>query len=666
MDKPTELLERMFQKIKNDSSEEEEIPNFLSNMIEENKDLNIASSRNKEIQKIIEILARKNKGNVILIGETGVGKTSIVEQLANRIAKKRVPDFLFDCTIYNLDFNKFISNTGIRGMYEEKISQLRSFLYNTKGVLFIDEIHSVFNHNKYFEPSSDLLSQLKTDLARGKIRIIGTTTLSELGDSIQNDPALSRRIQTVYIQETSYNETLRVLISVKEELESYHEVTISGEAILSCIRCCDSFITDKYFPDKAIEILDLSCSRVRINRYSVMRKIENIQEEKENIFSSINFTDNKKDISKAEKKYNALNLEEEKYNLEYLEEKSLINELSDCRRKIENYQSDLEELKNFDTEYIINNTKEIFSKERNRETELLKKIKIINPSFKLTVYPEDIYESLEDLQIIKKETFSPNYTKLLSKNLNSLFPFILEKEIEKIINGIKTKISNTENTKNNGFLSCFFLFDEENHVTKDLMNSLNETISFNNVKLCEINVINILNTKDQYLFWKEKLNQGHRVFVVNLDKKNINDHFFFNNKNLIQEGKIRNYFGSQCSLAGSILFFRFSSSQIFRNENENQLVKNLVDNEYTKYVDDVLHIPKLQSREKFFLFNHLMKNYKYIICESLKKFLVSRQSSFKKIKEIVFTCKQLLKKQKNNYENKISYDVEKKEIFLSE
>ena len=664
LDKPSELLEKMFEKISYDQNYGE-MPNFLSNMIEECQDLKIITTRTEELRKIIEILSRKNKANVILIGETGVGKTSLVEQLANKISKKQVPDFLLEYTIYSLDFNKLMSNTGIRGMYEEKINQLKNFLYNTKSIVFIDEIHGVFNHNKHFEPNNDLLSQLKTDLAKGKIRLIGTTTIDELGESIQNDPALSRRIQTVYIRETSNYETARIIISIKKELENYHDVNISDEAIKFCLFCCEKFITDKFFPDKAIEILDLSCSQVKLKRYSTIRKLEEIKKEKENInFLPNLFFEEPKEDDVVNKAISNLNNREQEIKTEAFDEEVLLAQFSDKRNQIEKIKEELGEIKEYNFENMILNEGEVLDKEEEKLNLIVKKIKTINPEFKAEITKEDIFETLENLCVIKKAIFQKNYFMTLSNHLISK-TVVLEEQVKLITNSLENKFSIKNKIQKNKLFSMFFLIDDESDLTEELLKVLNDEMSFNNAGICYLNIKDIIiNQKEQHSFWKQKINNGHRIFIIEIDKKNLNQYFFNQNKSLIKEGRNRNVFGTQCSFSGSIFFFKAPNTTSIDKKDET--MSSFFEKEFINSFDDIIAIPKLSKIDKFTIFDKFMPHeLNYLVNESLRKFIVRKESNLDTIKKTVEICKKLLFEHGKENNNNLCYDFEKEEIYIN-
>ena len=236
--------------------------------------------REKETDRIIRILSRKNKNNPCLIGEAGVGKTAIVEGLANMIATRQVPNFLLDKKIYSLDLTSMIAGAKYRGDFEERIkSILDEVKSNTNIILFIDEIHSIVGAGSA-EGAIDAANIMKPELARGDIQIIGATTYTEYKKFIEKDNALERRFQPIIVDEPSRERTISILNGIKEKYENHHNVTINDSAIESAVDLSLRYINDRFLPDKAIDLLDEACAKARIdanNSIFIKKQEDNIK-----------------------------------------------------------------------------------------------------------------------------------------------------------------------------------------------------------------------------------------------------------------------------------------------------------------------------------------------------------------------------------------------------
>ena len=230
--------------------------------------------REKEIERIAQILSRRKKNNPILIGEPGVGKSAIAEGLALRIVEKRVSRALFGKRIISLDMTAVVAGTKYGGQFEERI---RAILTEVKKhpdvILFIDEIHTIVGAGSA-AGSMDAANMLKPALARGEIQCIGATTLDEYRKNIEKDGALERRFQKVLVEPTSPEETLQILRNIKDKYEEHHNVTYTDEALEACVRLTDRYVTDRYFPDKAIDAMDEAGSRIHLTHISVPQEIE--------------------------------------------------------------------------------------------------------------------------------------------------------------------------------------------------------------------------------------------------------------------------------------------------------------------------------------------------------------------------------------------------------
>ena len=238
------------------------------------KKLDPVIGRDDEIRNVIRILSRKTKNNPVLIGEPGVGKSAIVEGLALRIIQKKVSRILFDKRVVALDMTAVVAGTKYRGQFEERIrSILNELQKNPNVILFIDEIHTIVGAGSA-AGSMDAANMLKPALARGEIQCIGATTLDEYRKNIEKDGALERRFQKVIVEPTTAAETLQILRNIKDKYEDHHNVYYTDEALEACVKLTDRYITDRNFPDKAIDALDEAGSRVHLTNVNVPKEIE--------------------------------------------------------------------------------------------------------------------------------------------------------------------------------------------------------------------------------------------------------------------------------------------------------------------------------------------------------------------------------------------------------
>ena len=229
--------------------------------------------REKEIQRIIEILGRRKKNNPILIGEPGVGKSAIVEGLAQLIAEHHTSPMLFGKHIYTLDMTGVVAGTKYRGQFEERLKALMKELEaNPDVIVFIDEIHTIIGAGST-PGSMDAANIMKPALARGTIQCIGATTLDEYRNSIEKDGALERRFQKVQVEPTNNEETLQILRNIKDRYEQHHHVTYTDEALVACVKLTDRYVTDRFMPDKAIDALDETGSRVHLGNAQIPPEI---------------------------------------------------------------------------------------------------------------------------------------------------------------------------------------------------------------------------------------------------------------------------------------------------------------------------------------------------------------------------------------------------------
>ena len=305
--------------------------------------------RDEEIRKIIEILARKTKNNVILLGEPGVGKTAILEGLAERIVKDDVPTILKDKTIYELDMGALVAGAKYRGEFEERLKAVLNKIKESEGkiILFIDEIHLIVGAGRT-DGALDASNMLKPMLARGEIDCIGATTLKEYREYIEKDRALERRFQPVLINEPSVEDTITILRGLKNRFESFHGVKITDGALVAASTLSNRYLTSRFLPDKAIDLVDEACASIKVELASMPakldeleRKIRQLEIEKVALKKESDEA-SKKRLADLEKELSVLLKEDNALKDKWQEEKKQIFEIKNIKEKLEKAKFDLD------------------------------------------------------------------------------------------------------------------------------------------------------------------------------------------------------------------------------------------------------------------------------------------------------------------------------------
>jgi len=267
----------------------------LTQMAEEGK-LDPVIGREQEIERVIQILSRRTKNNPVLIGEPGVGKTAIVEGLAQRIAENKVPEMLKDRRVVSLDLGSLVAGSKYRGEFEERLKKVMDEIRRAGNViLFIDEMHTIIGAGAA-EGAIDAASILKPALARGELQAIGATTLDEYRKHVEKDAALERRFQPIMVEEPKVEEAIEILKGLRDRYEAHHRVEITDEALVAAVRLADRYISDRFLPDKAIDLIDEAASRARLQAYvmppeikEIENRLEEIRKEKEAAVQSQEF-----------------------------------------------------------------------------------------------------------------------------------------------------------------------------------------------------------------------------------------------------------------------------------------------------------------------------------------------------------------------------------------
>ncbi len=265
---------------------------FTTDLIQQAKDgkLDPVIGRQEEIERMIEILGRKRKNNPVLIGDPGVGKTAIVEGLAQLVVSGKVPDYMLNKKILSLDMGRLIAGTKFRGEFEERLKALIDAVKGSNGsfILFIDELHTVVGAGSVEGGSLDASNMLKPALARGELRCIGATTVEDYRKYIEKDKALARRFQTIDVKEPTEEETIKILMGLKPSYEGHHGVKIENEAIEAAVRLSTRYITDRFLPDKAIDLIDEAASRVKFENSFIPSEIIEMHEKVSKLEDEIN------------------------------------------------------------------------------------------------------------------------------------------------------------------------------------------------------------------------------------------------------------------------------------------------------------------------------------------------------------------------------------------
>ena len=308
--------------------------------------INLNIGRDEEIRRVLQILSRRTKNNPILIGEPGTGKTAIVEGLAHRIIRGDVPDNLKNKQIFSLDMGALVAGAKYKGEFEERLKSVVNEVIKAEGsiILFIDEIHTLVGAGKG-EGAMDAANILKPALARGELRSIGATTLDEYQKYFEKDKALERRFQTVMVAEPDTLSTISILRGLKERYENHHKVRIKDEAIIAAVELSNRYITERFLPDKAIDLMDEAAAKLRMERDSVPEELDEISRHLKQLEIEREAIKREKDEPKLQqlnKEIAELKEQETSYKAKWQSEKELVNKIQQNKQEIEQLKFEAE------------------------------------------------------------------------------------------------------------------------------------------------------------------------------------------------------------------------------------------------------------------------------------------------------------------------------------
>ena len=335
---------RQGQKVTSQSSEDtyQSLSKYAINLIESarNGKLDPVIGRDEEIRRVLQILSRRTKNNPVLIGEPGTGKTAIVEGLAQRILRGDVPENLKNKQLFSLDMGALVAGAKYKGEFEERLKSVINEVTKSDGniILFIDEIHTLVGAGKG-EGAMDAANILKPALARGELRSIGATTLDEYQKYFEKDKALERRFQTVMVDEPDTASSISILRGLKERYENHHQVRIKDEAIIAAVELSNRYITERFLPDKAIDLMDEAAAKLRMERDSLPEELDEIERRLKQLEIEREAIKREKDDAKLailNKEIEELREQEKSYKAKWQSEKELVNQIQQNKQEIEN------------------------------------------------------------------------------------------------------------------------------------------------------------------------------------------------------------------------------------------------------------------------------------------------------------------------------------------
>ena len=343
---------RQGQNVKSQSADEnyQSLEKYAKNLVEQARSgkLDPVIGRDEEIRRVLQILSRRTKNNPILIGEPGTGKTAIVEGLAERIVRGDVPESLKNKQLYSLDMGALVAGAKYKGEFEERLKSVIKEVTNANGqiILFIDEIHTLVGAGGG-EGAMDAANILKPALARGELRAIGATTLNEYQKYFEKDKALERRFQTVMVNEPDEVDAISILRGIKERYENHHKVRIQDDACIAAVKLSERYISDRFLPDKAIDLMDEAAAKLRMERDSVPEELDEITRHLKQLEierEAIKRENDQPKIQQLDKEIAELKDKEHNFRAKWEGEKDLVNKIQQDKQEIENLKFEAERM----------------------------------------------------------------------------------------------------------------------------------------------------------------------------------------------------------------------------------------------------------------------------------------------------------------------------------
>ena len=402
----------------------------ITSAVKDNK-IDPVIGRDEEIRNLIRILSRKSKNNPVLIGEPGVGKTAIVEGLAQRIVKGDVPSDLKNKKVWELDLSALVAGAKYQGEFEERFKAVLKEISDSNGdiIMFIDEIHMIVGAGS--NNAMNVGNMLKPMLARGEIRLIGATTLKEYREFIEKDGALERRLQKILVKEPSTVDTLTILRGLKERFEVFHKVTIRDNALIAAVNLSDRYITDRFLPDKAIDLVDEACATIKMQMNSVPQSLDTINREIMTLEIEHQALKKEKDevsknrVKEIEEKMEKLKSEQDELRMKWEDEKKLNDLINDKKSKLEDLRFRLEKAEN---EYDLNEAAKIKHGEIPKVEQELSQLKLTMQNTVLS----DVVDENSIAEIVSRWTNVP-VSKLVSGEKEKLLS--LKDNLKKRVKG---------------------------------------------------------------------------------------------------------------------------------------------------------------------------------------------------------------------------------------
>ena len=343
---------RQGQNVKSQSADDnyQSLEKYAKNLVEQARSgkLDPVIGRDEEIRRVLQILSRRTKNNPILIGEPGTGKTAIVEGLAERIVRGDVPENLKNKQLYSLDMGALVAGAKYKGEFEERLKSVIKEVTNANGqiILFIDEIHTLVGAGGG-EGAMDAANILKPALARGELRAIGATTLNEYQKYFEKDKALERRFQTVMVNEPDEVDAISILRGIKERYENHHKVRIQDDACIAAVKLSERYISDRFLPDKAIDLMDEAAAKLRMERDSVPEELDEITRHLKQLEierEAIKRENDQPKIQQLDKEIAELKDQEHDFRAKWEGEKALVNKIQQDKQEIENLKFEAERM----------------------------------------------------------------------------------------------------------------------------------------------------------------------------------------------------------------------------------------------------------------------------------------------------------------------------------